>query len=136
MAKASFSKVTTRITVDGKTYASVEEMPADVRREYEETIGRLLADRDGNGVPDVFESGTVEGADVARVTTTSEVYEINGRRYDSLDDVPPEFREMLAPSRGLHIHLRWGTVAWLAAGLALAAWVAYLVWDAVSATDR
>jgi hypothetical protein len=161
MAKASFTKITTRITVDGRTYSSLEEMPADVRRKYEETIGRLLADRDGNGVPDVLETGTVDGAAVSHVTTTATVYEINGRQYASLDEVPPEFRELVGrlqargphdpsasppnavfpsaepgpfdpvPPPGRNIHMDWGTVAWLTTGLALAAWVAYLIWGVV-----
>ena len=157
MSKASFTR--TRITVDGRTYSSVEDMPPDVRRRYDAAVGRLLDDRDGNGVPDVFESETIDGADVTHVsTTTSEFYEINGRRYDRLDQVPPEFRKTVErlhsqgagtsgsspnarggpfrrtppsnspPTSGLHIHLSWPAVACIAAGLALAAWVAYRVW--------
>ena len=117
-------------------------MSPAVRSKYEATVGRLLADRDGNGVPDVFEARNVEGADVAHVTTTTTVYEINGRRYASLEEVPPEFRSLLdrlhprashdpfapAPPPGLNIHLSWATVTWLLAGLALALCFAYLIW--------
>lgn len=45
----------TSITVDGKTYGSVEDMPADVRRVYEEAMDKLDADRDG--IPDALQSG-------------------------------------------------------------------------------
>jgi hypothetical protein len=156
MAKASFTRITTKIIVDGRTYSSVEEMPAAVRQKYEATLGRLLADRDGNGVPDVFEAGTVGGAGVSHVTRATTVYKTNGREFTSLDDVPPEFRALLdqAPGHVPHdasarlpnagvprggsvppatlpepgLFPSWATIAWLATGLALAACAAYLIW--------
>ena len=45
------------IVIDRKTYKSVEEMPADVRRAYESAISQL-ADHDRNGLPDVLENLT------------------------------------------------------------------------------
>jgi hypothetical protein len=134
MAKASITR--TQITVDGRTYSGLDEMPPAVRLKYEGTLGRLLADRDGNGVPDVFESGTFDGSDVAHVTTTtSEVYEINGRQYESLDDMPPEYRRIVerlyptaAGSSGLHIRLSWPTAAVLLVVLALVVWAGYVIW--------
>ena len=51
---AEWSVSGTKITVNGKTYASVEEMPAEVRQQYERAMS-MLPDRDGNGVPDVLE---------------------------------------------------------------------------------
>src|SRR5687768_10596097 len=45
----------TRITINGVTYNSVDEMPAEVRKQHEETLSALLADRDQNGVPDIVE---------------------------------------------------------------------------------
>jgi hypothetical protein len=46
-------KVTTSSTyqVDGKTYASLDEMPPDVRKKVE----GVLADRNSNGIPDIME---------------------------------------------------------------------------------
>ena len=51
--RASFS--TGRIKVNGKTYKSVDEMPPDVRRQYEQAMQTMMADRDRNGVPDILE---------------------------------------------------------------------------------
>jgi len=42
------------ITVNGRTYTSVEEMPPDVREQFEKAMG-LLADKNNNGIPDAFE---------------------------------------------------------------------------------
>ncbi len=49
--------VQTRIIFNGQQYSSVEEMPEDVRRTYEQAMSGVLADSDRNGIPDVFESG-------------------------------------------------------------------------------
>ena len=45
------------IVIDGKTYKSVEEMPEDVRRNYESAMSQL-ADNDRNGIPDALENLT------------------------------------------------------------------------------
>ena len=37
--------------INGVTYNSLEEMPESVRKEFEE----VLADKDGNGIPDILE---------------------------------------------------------------------------------
>ena len=47
-----------QIIADGKTYSSVDEMPADARITYDQAmakLGPLMSDADGNGIPDVFE---------------------------------------------------------------------------------
>src|SRR5687768_14813285 len=49
---AEFSR--TSITVNGQTYNSVDEMPPDVRRRYEQVMS-MMADKNNNGVPDIME---------------------------------------------------------------------------------
>ena len=94
-------KTFTSITVDGQTYGSVDEMPPAVRGKYERLMAHLHADRDGNGIPDVFEAGTVDGAEVVHVTTThSEVYDVDGHQYASLDEMPPEVARVVMRMRG------------------------------------
>jgi hypothetical protein len=61
-----------KIVVAGKSYASVEEMPAEVRRVYERAV----------------ETRNQEHAD-ARVKLV-----FNGQEYDSLDSMPPEVRKL------------------------------------------
>ena len=50
--------ITTRtyksITINGQTYSSVEQMPPDVREQYEKAMS-MLADVNRNGIPDVLE---------------------------------------------------------------------------------
>ena len=41
-------------SLDGKNYTSLEEMPPEVRRAYEQSI-RVLADANQDGVPDILE---------------------------------------------------------------------------------
>jgi hypothetical protein len=41
------------IVIDGKTYYSVEEMPADIREKYQQAM-RSLGDANDNQIPDAF----------------------------------------------------------------------------------
>ena len=123
-----------KIVVNGREYASPDEMPADVRASYERAMA-TLADKNGNGIPDILEPhlGTLapsanageniltgrvcEGAAILTrsvseagiaaplplpVTTviTSQKFVINGREYDSLDQLPPEVRRQLESLQG------------------------------------
>jgi hypothetical protein len=47
----------TRIIFNGQEYSSPEEMPAEVRRAYDQAMGSVLADADRDGIPDIFEAG-------------------------------------------------------------------------------
>jgi len=55
----------TKFTINGQTYNSIEEMPPQVRQAYEQAMS-VLADRDGNGIPDILEGGNT------RITTSSD----------------------------------------------------------------
>ena len=46
------------IVIDGKTYNSVNEMPEDVRRQYEQAMSSFK-DQDSNRVPDALESNNL-----------------------------------------------------------------------------
>ena len=93
-----------RIVIDGKTYQSVDEMPEDVRRNYEEAMKgfaavsetsvsgsladmkNIFADNNNNGVPDVL-----EGSPVINVTGGMK-YIVDGKVFNSVDELPPEAR--------------------------------------------
>lgn len=94
------------IVIDGKTYKSVDEMPEEVRRKYEEAMQKL--DKNQNGVPDMLEGGTLfedkdnngmpdalEGlASLAHemdMTTPTRIL-VNGQKIDGIDQLPPEVR--------------------------------------------
>ena len=91
--------MTKKIIVDGREFSSVEEMPPDVRRRYEQAMS-ALADRDGDGVPDIMQSGLPgiedlgDGYHKVEVETRNE-YLVDGEEYSSLDEMPPEAREMI-----------------------------------------
>ena len=75
-----------RITFNGKEYASVEEMPAEVRSAYEKVAG-LLEDRNQDGIPDIVQGG---GSQHFMVTQTRIFFD--GKTYGSVDELPPEAR--------------------------------------------
>lgn len=93
-----------RIVIDGKSYNSADEMPEDVRRNYEEAmrgfkefnaenlsgamgdLGNIFADRNNNGTPDIFEGNQV--TNLAGGTH----FIVDGKSYNSLDALPPEAR--------------------------------------------
>lgn len=63
-------------------------------------LGDLFADRDGDGVPDIVQNLGGGGGDhsvqVSQVSTSTQVQvSVNGKTYSSLDQVPPEQRELL-----------------------------------------
>ena len=91
------------IVIDGKTYKSVDEMPEEVRRNYELAMNSLkdenrnlipdvfenmniLADKDKDGMPDVF-----EGLASMNVVSTTKII-ADGKEYDSLEELPEEVR--------------------------------------------
>jgi hypothetical protein len=92
------------IVIDGKTYNSVNEMPAEVRSRYEQAM-RTLKDQDGNRIPDALEgrdmladinrngiSDSIENTPGAPIVANSIKVLVDGREYNSLDDLPPEAR--------------------------------------------
>ncbi len=59
------------IVFNGQHYSSVEEMPAEVRRAYEQAMG-VFADSNRNGMPDFFEA--VGGAPTAHTALGVETF--------------------------------------------------------------
>jgi len=91
--------MSTRITVNGVQYKSVEEMPADVRAEYERAMS-LLADRDGNGVPDVLEGKSdvqQQGETIKPLFGFKKVSNvvITSNSVKGAGQIPPEIRKLL-----------------------------------------
>ena len=97
MAKFSFTKSFSRITVNGQTYNSIEEMPPDVRQKYEQVMAKLKEDRDGNGIPDILEGKAgAESNSVVNVVKTSK-FIVNGKERD-IHELPPEIQNLLPPA--------------------------------------
>jgi hypothetical protein len=77
----------TRIIFNGQEYNGVEAMPPEVRQAYEKALAQF-ADADRNGIPDILErgaAGNVIGIQQSSIT-------VNGRRFDSVDEMPAPVR--------------------------------------------
>jgi hypothetical protein len=85
------------IVIDGKTYRSVDEMPEDVRRNYENAMRGLDHNRDGT--PDAFEGSTAFQSTTANVINASKII-VNGQVLDGLDQLPPEVRAKYEQAMG------------------------------------
>ena len=99
------------IVIDGKTYNSVDEMPEDVRRNYERAMSQL-GDSNKDGIPDMLENLTsatdqnktgmpdaIENM-VSNVFTSSTKVIVNGAEYNSLDELSPELRAKYEQAMG------------------------------------
>src|SRR5690348_10791800 len=94
--------MSSKITVNGQTYESVEQMPPDARRAYEQAMS-MLADRNGNGVPDILEGeggnttiNTSSGKPIVTKVVTSSRFVVNGHQFDRWEDIPPQMKTMLS----------------------------------------
>jgi hypothetical protein len=84
--------VVAKITVNGVTYDSIHDMPPDVRLVYDQTLANLpdLADRDGDGIPDVVRG---ESLTVRNGVTVHKQIIVNGTTYTDVNAMPPEARQ-------------------------------------------
>ncbi|HSL30111.1 MAG TPA: hypothetical protein VK900_12995 [Anaerolineales bacterium] len=92
------------IVIDGKTYHSVNEMPADVRQKYEQAMHslrdannnripdafetmNLFADQDRNGAPDILDNLVAGQAAVSSMKIV-----VDGKEFNGIEHLPPEVR--------------------------------------------
>ena len=82
-----------KLTVNGITYESVNDMPPEVRRVYDQAMAKLpdLADRDGDGIPDFVQG---EGRPVHGRTTVRKTLVVNGTSYADENAMPPDVRQI------------------------------------------
>lgn len=102
------------IVIDGKTYNSVNEMPEDVRRLYEQAMStfknqdqnrvpdvlennapNMLEDKNRNGIPDSIEN-TAGGTIVANAMKIL----FDGKEFNSIDELPPDARAKYEQAMG------------------------------------
>ncbi|MDQ2690684.1 MAG: hypothetical protein M3Y68_01485 [Chloroflexota bacterium] len=92
------------IVIDGKTYHSVNEMPADIRQKYEQAM-RALGDANGNRIPDAFENMNIfadqdrNGAPdildnliAGHAAVSSMKIVVDGKEFNGIENLPPEVR--------------------------------------------
>ena len=100
------------IVIDGKTYHSLDEMPPDIRKKYEQVMSSLgdansnqipdafetmniFADKDKDGVPDVLEDLTAGHAAASSMKII-----VDGKEFDGLENLPPEARAKYEEAMG------------------------------------
>ena len=102
------------IVIDGKTYNSVNEMPEEVRRLYEQAMSsfkaqggnqvsdaseintsNILDDKNRNGIPDIMENAG-GGPIVANVMKVL----FDGKEFNSIHDLPPDVRARYEQAMG------------------------------------
>jgi hypothetical protein len=83
----------TKLTVNGITYESVNDMPPEVRSVYDKMMAKLpeLADRDGDGIPDLAQR---EGPSLHGRTTVRKTIVVNGTSYSDENAMPPDVRQI------------------------------------------
>ena len=75
------------ISFNGKTYNSLEEMPADQRAAYEQVMA-FMKDENNNGIPDMFEGDVIQ----KMIGLASTRIIVNGQEVQSVESLPPEAR--------------------------------------------
>jgi hypothetical protein len=88
--------VLAKITFNGQEYDSPEAMPPEVRQLYQ-MMTSMLADRNQDGVPDIFASGA---GDVAPTLFQTTQFVVDGKAYSSLDELPIEARQKYEQALG------------------------------------
>ena len=100
-----------KIVIDGKTYNSVDEMPEDVRRSYEDAmrglnstppagidpmqaLNNVFADANQNGMPDILENQQ------GMIGSGGMKFVVDGKTYNSLEELPPDARAKYEQAMG------------------------------------
>ncbi len=78
------------IIFNGKSYNSLEEMPANEKMAYEQMMN-IFVDADGNGIPDFLEGDMVKNVMTAVTSNIS----VNGQMYEGMNELPTEVREKI-----------------------------------------
>jgi hypothetical protein len=100
-----------KIVIDGIAYNSVDEMPEDVRRSYEQamrgsgstppagidplqSLNNVFTDADQNGILDIMENLQAPGV------SGGMKFVVDGKTYNSVDDLPPDARARYEQAMG------------------------------------
>lgn len=79
------------ITINGRQYHSLEEVPPELREKYSKAL-QMLRDFEAKG------AAGVSNESISIKESESIIY--NGQKYNSLEELPPEAREVLAQIPG------------------------------------
>lgn len=93
---------TTKIVIDGREYGSLEELPPEARRIYEQTMAHLKQARPGDAPAVTEHLSPAPGVEVSRTEygpVLSEKIIFNGREYASTEELPPEVRAQVEATK-------------------------------------
>lgn len=76
------------IIFNGKTYNSVEEMPALEQQAFEQ-LSSMFVDKNGNGIPDFLEGDLASNI----ITAVTSNVNINGKTYNNVNELPDDMRQ-------------------------------------------
>ncbi len=81
-----------KILFNGQEYNRVEDMPADVRQMYEQMMG-MFADKNQDGIPDMFQQGNAgEAVQMPMTVAATQMIVVDGQVYHNVADLPPDVR--------------------------------------------
>ena len=86
---ARFMSELKKITVNGREYDRIEQMPPEVREEYLQAVA-ALREAGANATPGPGNQNVLSSSVV------TETFTYNGREYNSRDELPPEAQALLA----------------------------------------
>ena len=87
-----------RYVINGKEYNGIEEVPKDERRQLESTLS-LLEDKDGNGMPDVFDKLSQGTTQTTKRAKTEFSYTVEGDRAAGLKQLMERLKGQAGASR-------------------------------------
>jgi hypothetical protein len=77
-----------KINYDGKEYNSIEDLPPEARK--------IFDDKDSDGVPDIFDGLMDASKNLSGNTDiTTSTFVVDGKTYNNLEEVPAEKREII-----------------------------------------
>jgi hypothetical protein len=82
------------IVIDGRTYNSVNEMPPEVRAKYEKAMSMTRSAKP-NGTTSGFETTSS-----SQVLSSAMKFIVDGKEFNSLEDLPPEARAKYEQAMG------------------------------------
>lgn len=86
-----------KIVMNGREFQSRDELPAELREQYDQFTS-LLADKDGNGIPDGLEGKLPAmklAAGMSPLTMVAQKIIVNGREYSSVEELPADVRRQI-----------------------------------------
>jgi hypothetical protein len=75
------------IIFNGKTYNSIEEMPANEKQAFDQ-LSTMFVDKNGNGIPDFLEGDMVQNV----ITAYTSSVNINGKTFGNMNDLPDDMQ--------------------------------------------